>query len=244
MTAGRVPAHTVGADAGEAPQGEAADGGRAQRESPKSSRLFFALWPSPAMQAALAVAAAPAVLAVLNVGANADASASASAPSSLGAGSGARAGASARRVPPENFHLTLAFLGSVPLSRLADLEQVAAHFAQTCTVLSPPIDITLDAIDHWRKPQVLVATASDNPPAAVALAEGLQRALTDAGFTPDLKPFRVHATIARKVRRVGRELHLDPVRWSFDSLHLVESQTHPDGSAYRPVKKWVLDKRD
>jgi RNA 2',3'-cyclic 3'-phosphodiesterase len=200
----------------------------------RGPRLFFALWPSPAMQTALAVAAATAVMDVLSVGGSADAAANVA----------ANAGASVRRVPAENFHLTLAFLGSVPLSRLAEVEQVADHFAQASSVLDLPIDITLDAIEHWRKPQVLVATASDTPPAAVALAEGLQRSLIDAGFSPDLKAFRVHATIARKVRRAGRELHLDPVRWSFDSLHLVQSQTHPDGSVYRPLKKWVLDKRD
>jgi 2'-5' RNA ligase len=147
-------------------------------------------------------------------------------------------------VPAANFHLTLAFLGSVPVSRLAEVEQVAARFVQVSKLPELPIEIALDAIEHWRKPQVLVATASDTPAAAVALAESLQRTLTDAGFSPDLKPFRVHATVARKVRRVARELHLEPVRWSFDSLHLVESETHPDGSAYRTVKKWVLDKRD
>lgn len=194
----------------------------------KSARLFFALWPTSAMQTALAAAAAPAVLEALSAGASADAG----------------AGASARRVPAANFHLTLAFLGSVPLSRLADVEEVAARIARASSSPDLPIEIVLDAIEHWRKPQVLVATASRTPPAAVTLAEGLQRALTDAGFTPDLKPFRVHATIARKVRSVGRELYVEPVRWSFDSLHLVESKTHPDGSAYRTVKKWVLDKRD
>lgn len=147
-------------------------------------------------------------------------------------------------MPSANFHLTLAFLGSVPLTRLAEVEQAAARFADASMLSDLPIEIVLDAIEHWRKPQVLVATASNTPAAAVALAEGLQRSLVDAGFTPDLKPFRVHATIARKVRRLGGELPLQPVHWSFDSFHLVESQTHRDGSAYRTLKKWVLDKRD
>jgi RNA 2',3'-cyclic 3'-phosphodiesterase len=231
VTAGHVPAPSAGSEASER---DPAEGELVKREPAKSGRLFFALWPSPAMQTALAVAAAPAVLEVLSGIGSADA----------GMNAAANAGASVRRVPAENFHLTLAFLGSVPLSRLAEIEQVAAHCAQVSSVLDLPIDITLDAIEHWRKPQVLVATARDTPRAAVALAEGLQRSLIDAGFSPDLKAFRVHATVARKVRRGGRELHLDPVRWSFDSLHLVQSQTQPHGSVYRPLKKWVLDKRD
>jgi 2'-5' RNA ligase len=161
-----------------------------------------------------------------------------------GAAAGAVSGAGVKPVSAANFHLTLAFLGSVPVSRLGEVEQVAAGFVKAFRLSELPIEIVLDAIEHWRKAQVLVATASETPADAVTLAEGLQRTLVDAGFSPDLKPFRVHATVARKVRRVARELHLESVRWSFDSLHLVESETHPDGSAYRTVKKWVLDKRD
>ena len=143
------------------------------------------------------------------------------------------AGSSVRRVPAENFHLTLAFLGSVALDRMAAVEAVGAQCAR-----GHPIEVVLDGIEHWRKPQVLCATASETPPVASALAETLKRALVEQGFTPDLKPFRVHATVARKVRRVARELRIEPVRWRFDSLHLVESKTAPAGSTYRPITGW------
>jgi RNA 2',3'-cyclic 3'-phosphodiesterase len=132
-------------------------------------------------------------------------------------------------VPPANFHLTLAFLGSVPLSRRSEVEEAASRCAQSSSLRDVPIEILLDAIEHWRKPQVLVATASETPPAAVELAENLKRSLIETGFSPDLKPFRVHATVARKVRRVTGELRIESVRWRFDS-------------AYSTVEKWVLDK--
>jgi 2'-5' RNA ligase len=154
------------------------------------------------------------------------------------------ADAGAKPVPAANFHLTLAFVGSVPVGRLHEVEGAASRFTQFSKIRELPIEIVLDAVEHWRKPQVLVATASTTPGVAVALGESLQRALIEAGFSPDLKPFRVHATIARKVRRVAREYHLDPVRWSFDALHLVESKTQPSGASYRTVKNWVLDKGD
>ena len=188
--------------------------GAGENEPARSARLFFALWPDPAMQAALAVAAASAVLEAQNTGSG------------------------VRRVPPANFHLTLAFLGSVPLSRLAEVEEVAARCTQSSGLRNLPIEIVLDAVEHWRKPQVLVATASETPPAAVVLAESLQRSLIDSGFSPDLKPFRVHATVARKVRRVTHELHIEPVHWRFESLRLIESKTSPDGSSYRPIAEW------
>jgi 2'-5' RNA ligase len=178
-----------------------------------TARLFFALWPDVRMQADLAAAVA----------------------SALGRGEPL----DGRLVPEANFHLTLAFLGSVSQSRFEVLFNVGARCAQSLHVGDAPIAISLDTLEHWRKPQVLVATSPAPPPAAVALAETLKRALVEQGFTPDLKPFRAHATVARKVRRVSGELHIESVRWRFDSLHLVESRS---GSTYSTVKKWVLDK--
>jgi 2'-5' RNA ligase len=150
------------------------------------------------------------------------------------------AGSGVRPMPAANFHLTLAFLGSVPLDRLREVKEAAARCAQALRLRQLPIEIVLDGIEHWRKPQVLVATASDTPPMASALAEALKRSLVDAGFSPDPKPFRVHATVARKVRRVSREPRIEPVRWRFESVHLVESRTGPHGSAYTPLAEWRL----
>lgn len=179
----------------------------------RTARLFFALWPSERMQADLAEALASA----LRSGEPLD----------------------GRLVPEAKFHLTLAFLGSVPQSQFEMLDEVGARCAQSLQAGDAPIAITLDTLEHWRKPQVLVATSRATPPAAVTLAETLKRMLVERSFSPDLKPFRAHATVARKVRRVSGELQLAPVRWTFDSLHLVESGS---GSAYSTVKKWVLDK--
>jgi 2'-5' RNA ligase len=184
-------------------------------ESERVARLFFAFWPDEAMQAELARAISAAAR-----GEPLDGS----------------------PVPEKNFHLTLAFLGAVPQSRFEALFDIAARSVRSAG--SGPIAITLDALEHWRKSQVLVATSRETPRAAVVLAEQLKAALVEQGFAPDLKPFRVHATVARKVRRVTRELHIAPVRWSVDAVHLVESRTGPGGSAYSTVKKWVLDKRD
>jgi len=178
-----------------------------------SARLFFALWPDAAMQSALDIAASPAVA------------------EAQGADSGVR------RIPAANFHLTLAFLGSVPLRRLDELQAVAVR----CAKSAAPIDVVLDTIEHWREPQVLVATAATTPPGVVLLAENLQRALIDAGFSPDVKFFRVHATLARKLRRVPCEWHIEPVHWRFESVQLIESRTHPAGSAYHCVAKFQLE---
>jgi 2'-5' RNA ligase len=108
------------------------------------------------------------------------------------------------------------------------------------TASAPPIVITLDKAEHWRKPELLCATATQPAPAAAALAQALKDALTAAGFAPDLKPFRVHATFARKVRRVTRALTMPPVAWTFTEFRLIESRTDPRGSSYTTAGKWLL----
>lgn len=169
--------------------------------------------------------------------------------------------AGGRPVSPTQFHLTLAFLGSIPADRYGALTSIAARCTETFAEGGGPVVVTLDRVEFWRKPQVLCATASLAPAAAVELADLLKRSLADGGFTPDLKPFRAHATLARKVRDVtpclsgqqpgvdagaeggARELtRIEPVRWVFDEFHLVESQTLPEGASYSTREKWLLDR--
>jgi 2'-5' RNA ligase len=122
--------------------------------------LFFALWPNQALQAALADATRDVVFT-----------------------SGGRA------VPPENFHVTLAFVGSVPESRVAKVEAVGDQVAAEAE--RAPVQLTMDAIEYWKKAKVICATArvprSVRARRADTLATALQSRLTAGGFTPDLK---------------------------------------------------------
>ena len=180
---------------------------------PPSRRLFFALWPTASMQSALAEAARPVL-------ATCDGSAS----------------------PTQNLHLTLAFLGSVPETRIPEITPVAARVALAFQdVASAPIEIALNTLDHWRRSEILCATSTAEAPVASALAEILKRMLSENGFAPDLKPFRPHATLARKVRRVTRERNMPPVLWSFRDFHLVESRTAPTGALYSSREIYPLD---
>lgn len=188
--------------------------------------MFFALWPDEAMQAGLAAATRDIV-----------------------------AGSDGAAVPPSNYHFTLAFLGAVPESRIARLNEIAGDVAAAFREVTAkgssaggsrehraaPVVVTLDHIDHWRRSEILCATSSAEPAAAIALAETLKGALTSNGFAPDLKPFRAHATLARKVRRVTRERNMPPVRWGFSDFRLIESRTAPAGSIYSSREIYVLD---
>ena len=179
-------------------------------------RLFFALWPSEEQRAALVHAAARIVR-----------------------------HCGGRPVPEENLHVTLAFLGSVPEPRVPELVAIARRAAATFPGDAVPIAVSLGILEHWAKAQVLtVLERSDETraaaPGAAALARILSTQTAAAGFSPDLKPFRVHVTVARKVPHPPRTCDMRSVSWSFDEFALIESRTLPEGPVYSVVESYVL----
>ena len=72
------------------------------------------------------------------------------------------------------------------------------------------------------------------------LAQVLVAEAAAAGFSPDLKPFRAHVTVARKVARAARSSEMRRVLWSFDAFALIESRTLPGGPVYSVVESFVL----
>jgi 2'-5' RNA ligase len=177
-------------------------------------RLFFALWPDASMRQELAHAASKAVRA-----------------------------AGGRPVPIENLHVTLAFLGSVPEGSLATLHDIAQRVSIVGDLGPEVAAVTLDRIAYWPRSQLVCATATRASEGTRVIAESLKRELVASGFAPDLKPFREHVTLVRKVARVTRELHMPEVVWSFRHFSLIESRTNPEGSIYSCLESWPLCKR-
>jgi 2'-5' RNA ligase len=180
-------------------------------------RLFFALWPDEEQRAALVRATGKTVH-----------------------------HSGGRPVPEENLHVTLAFLGSVLESRLEELSVIARRIAAIFPRNALPLAVSLEALEHWGKPQVLTVLESQErahgaPTSGVAeLARILTDATAAAGFSPDLKPFRVHVTVARKVVRAPRARTMRKVQWSFDAFALIESRTLEEGPVYSVVESCVL----
>jgi RNA 2',3'-cyclic 3'-phosphodiesterase len=176
-------------------------------------RLFFALWPDAEQRASLAHAVRKAVR-------------------SCGG----------RPVPGANVHLTLAFLGSVPAARVAELRDIARRTAAGFPREAVPLRLTLERLAHFGQAQVLAADATREAPLedVQALAKALAVETAAAGFSPDLKPFRPHVTVARKVARAARSSAMRPVEWRFDSFALIESRTLETGPVYSVVESYAL----
>lgn len=168
-------------------------------------RVFFALWPDSALQTGLHRLA-----------------------SSL------RANCGGRVMRPETIHLTLAFIGALPVNRLEQLYAVAAQ------VDSPAFNWQIDQVAYWRRNQILWAGTSQPPEALACLARRLHAALNGAGLAfDDSKPFAPHITLLRKAHC---EQPLQPpqaLHWQVREFVLVQSETTED-TRYRVMRRWPL----
>ena len=143
-----------------------------------------------------------------------------------------------RPVPAENLHVTLAFLGSVAQDRIPHLQCSARGLATTFA--AGPLSLRFDRLVHWPRQQILCALAGGESPAAQALATALRATVAAAGFSPDLKPFDVHVTVARKVARPPAAAAMRPVAWCFESFALLDSRTESAGPVYSVIESYPL----
>lgn len=137
----------------------------------------------------------------------------------------------------DDLHMTLHFLGPVEQSRIAALTELG----ERCR--TGPFELVLDHIGHWPRPQVLWAGPSAAPDRLLLLHETLGAGLERLGFEREVRAYRPHITLARKVRGLPPPLDLPSLTWQVDCLTLVESGGPPagrDGPCYRCLASWPL----
>lgn len=171
----------------------------------EAQRLFFALWPDDALRAAMVAATDTACSALRG-----------------------------RRMPAQNLHATLAFIGAVDPQQRDCLESAAD------AVVAQPFDLVLDRLGYFARPQVLWLAPREPCDAYAQLVEELQRRLAPCGYRADRRAFVPHITLMRKVRRAPPQRDIDPLHWRVENFALVRSQTLPEGARYEVLRHWSL----
>ncbi|PND33545.1 RNA 2',3'-cyclic phosphodiesterase [Achromobacter pulmonis] len=135
-----------------------------------------------------------------------------------------------RLMRTETLHLTLAFLGPVDAA-LAD-ELIAATPERRLA----PAAIELDRYGVFARQRILWAGPGDTPPALQAAHDGLWQWLAGFGLGAPQHPFRPHVTLLRNIEHPQPPAEAPaPLRWRYDRMVLVASESLTGGSRYRIV---------
>ncbi|MGQ0593486.1 MAG: RNA 2',3'-cyclic phosphodiesterase [Gammaproteobacteria bacterium] len=168
-------------------------------------RLFLALWPDEALRCRIAAMAETARV------------------------------TGGRPVPRANWHITLAFLGSLEVERRRGVEREAD------AVRVPAFELWLDRLGFWLRPGGILWLGTSQPPEAlVRLATRLGEGISNSGIEADPRPFHAHLTLMRRVERAVRLDPPTPLRWPVADFVLCESVTDPGGARYRVLARWPL----
>lgn len=146
-----------------------------------------------------------------------------------------------RWVPPENWHVTLVFLGDVPERSLGRLDAAVAPILADCS----PLPVTLEALEWFPsplKPRMLTLRVEPTP-ALVSLQAAVASALRREGFHSEHRSYRPHVTLARLK---GSRRHIDPppllpiapMREELSELVLFESQRRE--RRYVPLQRFGM----
>lgn len=168
-----------------------------------TARLFFALWPDEALREALIQFAWP-----------------------------WRKSVKAHWVPPELYHITLAFLGEVPVAQTGRLMELAAPLPL------PPCELVLQSIEYWPNPRVLCLAAAETPEPLERLVEAINGVAAQLGLPAERRPYRPHLTVARHARNGPTAETLAPLTWPVRDYCLVESRLTPTGPVYTVLRRF------
>ncbi|MEA1904222.1 MAG: RNA 2',3'-cyclic phosphodiesterase [Actinomycetota bacterium] len=146
-----------------------------------------------------------------------------------------------RRVPPDNWHLTVRFLGDIDTVTyerfLVGLEAVSGLGSFTIELDG------LGAFPKQAKATVLWAGLSRGEAELATLNEVAEEAAQGAGLAPEERPYRPHLTLSRI--RPPRDVHHlieEPVSvgWRCRSLVVYRSVPQKGGVKYEPLESFDL----
>lgn len=151
-----------------------------------------------------------------------------------------RSGLKMRWVPAENIHLTLKFLGDIPLTDVDGIRGVMAESAARYTPFSLCVK-GMGVFPGIRKPRILWMGIGGERTTLMALHKTMETGLACIGFPEEARPFKSHLTLGRiKGRTEARKLG-DAIRqfdgyasepFAVDRIHLVKSDLKTAGAEY------------
>ena len=146
-----------------------------------------------------------------------------------------------RWVPPENWHITVAFLGEIAERSLGKLSDAVAPVVSE----RAPLSVQLDRLEWFPSPLKprMLALHVDACPALLELQSAVTAALRREGFQLEQRAYRPHLTLARLrgSRKALEPPALMPVQpMTAELAELVLFESHRGARPYIPVQHFEL----
>ena len=140
-----------------------------------------------------------------------------------------------KRIPLQNYHVTLMFLGETDEASLKQIAQMFEAFVH------PPFNVNLNEVRYLAGSDVLTVGPGETPPELDSLNKKCRQAANRIGVRGGSKQFCPHLTLARKLGSPPPGALIEP-DFSFvaRSLELWSSVRKPQGAQYSTLATWEL----
>ncbi|MDE0327377.1 MAG: RNA 2',3'-cyclic phosphodiesterase [Candidatus Poribacteria bacterium] len=144
---------------------------------------------------------------------------------------------------PGNFHLTLKFLGDVRPEKIDVVSEAIQRVADTHSPFSIEFG-GIGAFPNLARPRVIWVGVKDGASIVSRLAKTVNLELAHLGFPTDNR-FHPHLTLARlrtainlePLKNILRKYNtIDDAAMSVNEITLMQSQLHPSGAVYTPLR--------
>jgi 2'-5' RNA ligase len=139
-----------------------------------------------------------------------------------------------RVVPPENYHVTLEFLGHTVTT-----EQEAGARASAALVSGEPFTMALEIAASFAGASVWWLGPRETPTKLLQFRGDLHKRLGGLGLNLDRGRFSPHVTVIKTGAKLPPTM-IAAIDWTVSDFALMRSQVDADGSKYEVLQRWPI----
>lgn len=161
-----------------------------------------------------------------------------------------------KKVSPSNFHMTLAFLGSLDIHSQHQLQHMLDTRHSSSARCWPTFNVTLDTLTLFRKPQVLCLSGKVEDPCLQLIIDDCRTLMQQIAMNTAVREktqggnnlvqqeqsttFIPHISLFRKAKYLPEQCPPSSLTLTPEKVHLYVSTSSPSGVEYRILQSWVL----
>ena len=140
-----------------------------------------------------------------------------------------------RKVPMQNYHVTVAFLGDINNDQLILLREMLDQLEHSA------FELVFNEVKYWPDSTLLWLGADTVPDDALQLADKCKNIANRAGVRTGSRRYEPHLTLARKTESPPGVPLIDPqFPMKFESVQLMQSIRERSGVRYIELDSWPM----